>query len=149
MTNPYTPPELPADHRALTPRGFDIEGHADIRKRVSRPATALLVLASTHSVFPAIAIVSLIINSTQPTFSFQHLETLILVTIQFALLVGISIGAAKLGYLESYRFGRFAAICSCVPGISPFVFLGIPFGIWALRLLADPEVRSAFPGAPE
>ncbi|MEM6473885.1 MAG: hypothetical protein AAF802_30295 [Planctomycetota bacterium] len=60
-------------------------------------------------------------------------------------LVVISIGAAKLGFLESYRMARVGSILACVPFVTPFIWLGIPFGIWALRLLADAEVRGAFP----
>ncbi len=63
-------------------------------------------------------------------------------------LIVISIGAAKLGFLESYRMARVGSILACVPFLTPFIWLGIPFGIWALRLLADPKVRGAFPDRP-
>lgn len=139
MTNPYQPPN--DDSQPIDPK-------AEIRKRISRPATALLVMAAIHSVFPAITIVSCVfalLNGQSLAGIVGYASWSI---IHFALLVTISIGAAKLGHLESYRFGRFAALCSCIPGVSPFTILGIPFAVWALRLLADPEVRGAYPDAP-
>jgi len=41
-----------------------------------------------------------------------------------------------------------AAIVACVPFCSPCVVLGIPFGIWALVVMAKPEVRAAFQPRP-
>ncbi len=37
-----------------------------------------------------------------------------------------------------------AAIAAVVPVCSPCVVLGIPFGIWAIVLLCQPEVRARF-----
>ncbi len=67
---------------------------------------------------------------------------------QLTSMIVISIGAAKLGFLESYRMARVGSILACIPLLTPFVWLGIPFGIWALRLLRDPEIRGAFPDYP-
>jgi hypothetical protein len=40
--------------------------------------------------------------------------------------------------------GRMAAILACIPMVSPFVIVGIPFGVWSLRLLSEPEIKQAF-----
>lgn len=45
---------------------------------------------------------------------------------------------------KNYRAARIAAILSCIPVLSPFVYFGIPFGIWALIILRRREVRAAF-----
>ena len=37
-----------------------------------------------------------------------------------------------------------AAICACVPCLSPGLILGIPFGIWAIIALKKPETRLFF-----
>ena len=37
-----------------------------------------------------------------------------------------------------------AAVLACVPFLSPWQFLGIPFGIWALVVLCRRDVRAAF-----
>jgi len=69
---------------------------------------------------------------------------LLIALAQFSSLIVIAIGAAKMGFLESYAMGRTAAILACLPFVTPFVFIGIPFGVWSLRLLADPEIIRAF-----
>jgi hypothetical protein len=62
----------------------------------------------------------------------------------FSTQIVIAIGAAKMGFLESYAMGRTTAILACIPFVTPFVFIGIPFGVWSLKLLADPEIVRAF-----
>ncbi|XZE22520.1 hypothetical protein SH449x_002450 [Pirellulaceae bacterium SH449] len=140
MINPYQPPETivqPLNHDAL---------RESIRLRLSRPATALLVMSSIHSVFPAIGLVSFVfvVLFGSPVGP-DSIPVLIVLSLHFIAQITISIGAAKMGQLESFRAAKISAIMSCIPGISPFMLFGIPFGIWSLRLLAIPEVRAAFP----
>ena len=56
----------------------------------------------------------------------------------------IMVGASKMANLESYSYASAAARLSVIPIISPFIVLGIPFGIWAILVLSSKEVRSAF-----
>ena len=70
---------------------------------------------------------------------------LVIGCLQFICLILIAVGAAKLGFLESYRLARLGSLLACIPFVTPFMLIGIPFGIWALWLLADPTVRRAFP----
>jgi hypothetical protein len=37
-----------------------------------------------------------------------------------------------------------AAVLACVPMISPMIWIGIPFGVWAVIVLRRPSVRAAF-----
>jgi hypothetical protein len=117
-----------------------------IKVRVSRPATALIIMSSIHAVFVSITLIaSAWILIGGGSLSWDSSVELLIATIQFLSLITIAIGAAKLGFLESYRLAKIGALLSCVPIITPFLLLGIPFGIWALLLLADPRVRNAFP----
>ncbi|WP_039963023.1 hypothetical protein [Rhodopirellula europaea] len=136
MTNPYRPPQSDAS--------FDLS-HQAVRKRVSRPATALLIMASIHAVLVTIHLVSAGFVYYQQLGSGISLIATGTAAAQLVSMIVISIGAAKLGFLESYRMARIGSILACVPLLTPFVWLGIPFGIWALRLLRDPEIRGAFP----
>jgi hypothetical protein len=43
-----------------------------------------------------------------------------------------------------YRLAMASAITSCIPLLSPMVYFGIPFGIWALVVLRRKDVRAAF-----
>lgn len=56
----------------------------------------------------------------------------------------IAIGGAKLGFLESLTLTQLGALLACILFITTFMIVGIRFGIWSLRLLAEPSVRAAF-----
>jgi hypothetical protein len=56
----------------------------------------------------------------------------------------ILIGAQKMKRLESYNWAMAASIIALVPCISPCCILGLPFGIWALIVLGQPNMKNAF-----
>lgn len=53
-------------------------------------------------------------------------------------------GGWKMMRLESYGWAMAAAIVALVPCVSPCCILGLPLGIWALTVLLDPWIKSAF-----
>ncbi len=53
-------------------------------------------------------------------------------------------GALKMKKLESYGWAMTSSIIAMIPCISPCCLLGLPIGIWALVVLAKPEVKSSF-----
>ena len=67
--------------------------------------------------------------------------------------VGIGVGiflwiaGGKMARLESYNMALAAAIVSIIPCLSPCCILGLVFGIWAVVVLAKPEVKEAFAAA--
>jgi hypothetical protein len=64
--------------------------------------------------------------------------------ISIAIGVVILLGALKMKKLQSYGFAMAAAILAMIPCISPCCLIGLPFGIWALVVLMDPQVKAAF-----
>jgi hypothetical protein len=57
----------------------------------------------------------------------------------------IAFGALKMMRLESYGLAVAAAVLSVIPCLSsPCIALGVPFGVWSLFVLMEPETRSAF-----
>lgn len=102
-------------------------------------------MSSIHAVIVTIQLVSAVFVYFQRLGSGPPITLTVIAAAQLVGLIVISIGAAKLGFLESYRMARVGSILACIPFVTPFIWLGIPFGIWALRLLADSEVRGAFP----
>ena len=56
----------------------------------------------------------------------------------------VILGAVKMKNLESYGFSMAAAIIAFIPCFSPCCLLGLPFGIWAIIVLSDANVRAAF-----
>jgi hypothetical protein len=66
--------------------------------------------------------------------------------LQIIIAVLILVGAIKMKALRSYEFAYAAAILSVIPCISPCCgwILGLIFGIWAMIVLAKPNVKSQF-----
>ncbi|WP_162273301.1 hypothetical protein [Rubripirellula obstinata] len=114
------------------------------RQRLSRPATALVVMASIGLVFWAIRIISLYFRFARGVPIDVDPWGLAVAVLKFAILIVICIGSARMGHLKSYRMGWAAAILSCIPGILPFFVLGVPFGLWSIALLSKATTRSAF-----
>lgn len=137
MTNPYAPPTVDATLHA--------DSRSAVKARVSRPATALIIMSSIHSVFVSIYLVSAVVVVARGGSVSNDVIGLAVGCVQFVGLILIAVGAAKLGFLESHSFARLGSSLACIPFITPFMIIGIPFGIWSLRLLADPSVRDAFP----
>jgi len=56
----------------------------------------------------------------------------------------ILFGALRMSKLRSYGWAIAASILALAPCVSPCCLVGLPFGIWALVVLAKPEVKAAF-----
>jgi hypothetical protein len=134
--NPFAPPTT-TDVMSLTPL-------ADAKRRLARPATALIIMSSIHAVLLSIALVNMVLQFVFRGLAIEALLPLTATIFQFLLLIFISIAAAKMGFLESYKLGQIGALFACIPFVTPFTFLGIPFGIWAYVLLSKPEIKAAF-----
>ena len=70
------------------------------------------------------------------------------VAIMFVLDIVVILGGIKMKALRNHGLSMVAAIIAIVPCFGPCCVLGIPFGIWALVVLNDANVRAAF-GTPE
>jgi len=55
-------------------------------------------------------------------------------------------GAIKMKKLESYTLAMAASVIAALPCTSPCCFLGLPLGIWAIVVLMNQDVKSAFKG---
>jgi hypothetical protein len=120
---------------------------------VRGPATGLLVTAIVGVV---LMVVSILLNllgvgmGLQQTTSdawmnvFSGTIGIIFNIIGIGIGAVIFIGAQKMKRLESYNWAMAASIIALIPCISPCCLLGLPFGIWALVVLAKPEVKNAF-----
>ena len=60
----------------------------------------------------------------------------------------ILIGAWNMRRGKRYRLAVAAAVLACVPILSPAIYLGIPFGLWALVSLLRRSTREAFHAIP-
>jgi hypothetical protein len=64
--------------------------------------------------------------------------------IRLGLNIAVLIGGLQMLRLQRYSFCIGAAIIAVLPCLSPCCCIGIPGGIWALVILAKPEVRNVF-----
>lgn len=58
--------------------------------------------------------------------------------------VFIFIGALKMKSLQNYGLAMAATIIAMVPCVSPCCIITLPFGIWALVVLMNEDVKAAF-----
>ncbi len=56
----------------------------------------------------------------------------------------VIVGSLKMMSLSSAGWGKTASIFAMIPIISGCCILGIPFGIWALVVLSNPDVKRGF-----
>lgn len=147
--NPY---QAPAEYGRPPPRPV-IVADPMAAQRVSGPATALIV---TGALGIAIQVLNLLAgllhfgigmgqgrpNPLPMVFPVQ----IALAQHSLCLILGIVVimGALKMKNLESYALAMASAIIAMVPCLSPCCLLGLPFGIWALVVLSDGQVKAAF-----
>lgn len=105
-------------------------------------------MASVHAVFVSLQLFPLLGSLLLDRDIFQCIPIAVL-SIQFCCLILIAIGAAKMGFLESLLLARIAATLACIPIVTPFVLVGLPFGFWSRQLLRDPEIVRAFRAASD
>ncbi len=53
-------------------------------------------------------------------------------------------GAFQMKNLQNFGMAKTACILALIPCCGPCYIVGIPFGIWGLNVLSDPEVQRAF-----
>lgn len=134
MPNPYSSP-------VTVPNDALSERERKAMELLSRPAAALLVLSLVNAAFaPALLAWSFVLGRP---LALSPLEILI-VTIQFPCLIAIVLGARSMRSLRGRRLAYTGALLACIPVLSPFVILGIPFGVWSASVLSMPAVRVAF-----
>lgn len=143
--NPYRAPEetpsVPEDAQARA-------ALAKIRASIGPPAVALILLAALALAVDILwGIAGAVIFMNGPTAQEDLMFFLPLVTFTgiwtIAHLVVLD-GALKMRAGRSHARAKRAAILAMVPIISPLVWFGIPFGIWAMIVLRRDDVRSAF-----
>ncbi|MBN2476986.1 MAG: hypothetical protein JXB62_20430 [Pirellulales bacterium] len=149
--NPY---QAPTQYGAspYQPYGAD---QALAANRVSGPAIGLIV---TGAIGMPLQIFAVIVNlmsvgvgaaARQPEFMPMMLPAgvnVVLNVVSIAIGVVVIFGGIKMKRLENYAFAMIASIIAMVPCFSPCCLLGLPFGIWALVVLADSQVKAAFRG---
>jgi hypothetical protein len=153
--NPYASPASSTFSGAPPPLYGDLQMYA--ASRVAGPATALTVVMGIGIAFAIIGVVFNLfmvgmggfgadMRGRQDPFPFAFSGGINAATGALQTIIGILVivGAGKMRRLESYGFAMAAAVLAMIPCLSPCWCLGLPFGIWAIVVLSDGQVRAAF-----
>jgi phage FluMu protein Com len=147
----FGPPQLPA-----------ADARAYAASRVSGPAVGLIVLSGVGLAFQVLGIVVGVVGMGFMNFGGQARQVFAPMAVGavslvmhgvFAALHGVVIyGALKMMRLQSYHMALAAAILAVIPfsclgnGVCcPIWLIELGFGVWALVVLSDAQVKSAFP----
>jgi hypothetical protein len=143
--NPYAAP------RSIDPQVSSARRNSLAPLRI--PSAALLILASLwgiawlHAIFVHVVFVSG--SQTLLRIAAGGQANLNFVLVSLAACAFIAFGALMMRRGKCYRLSMAAAIIACIPALSPWIYIGIPFGIWAVIVLRRPSVRAAFADATE
>ncbi|MCD4748657.1 MAG: hypothetical protein K8R59_04715 [Thermoanaerobaculales bacterium] len=156
MSTPTPPPYDPPPQQYAAP---GLSKDAALQK-VKAPAVSLMIVAGItfvmqiFSIFASVLGISLMGAGDMSQFEgMEGMEWLApMMSGTFSVISGIVVlaiaaliffGAMKMKALESYGLAMTAAILSIIPCFS-ICCVGIPFGIWALVVLLNKEVKPAF-----
>ncbi|NUQ65028.1 MAG: hypothetical protein HUU20_21395 [Pirellulales bacterium] len=145
--NPYRSPDHAGQLPPVPAAGLDAYALA----RVTAPAIALIV---TGALGAGLKVLSLLVMAFQfNAFPIGNRDFPMMLhggfgvafdAIGLLLSLLVIYGALRMKNLENYGLALASAIVALVPCISPCCLLGLPFGIWAIVVLSDANVKMAF-----
>ncbi len=145
-SNPYASPQPP---NSVAPVTTDL---IVVRRLVRGPALALIAL-SIAAMLIDITIVqhAVFIDASLMLKEYGREKGMIWIaanvgcnSLLFVVHLIVLAGAIKMLKLRAYSIAVTSAVVSLIPFCSPIVFLGVPFGIWALVVLSKNSVRDGF-----
>ncbi len=155
MTNPYQSPLGEQLYNQARQSLADERERA--RAAVQGPAIALLVVSIISVAALALTlpfdVLLLVVGLSQGRFGGLEVDSVKAMQIVVRMIWGLAIlsasayciyGAWQMKSLKNFAQARNAAVIAVIPCLGPCCLLGIPFGAWALAVLARPEVQSRF-----
>jgi hypothetical protein len=146
--NPYAGDPGGANPYASPPPVYGSDAHRprEAGRQLMAPAIVLLVMAILTALhrFADFFISAYMFMGAEAQQKPILIGALIFDPLILILSIVTIIGCIAMLRLSSLPAARSAAIISVIPVCAPCVIFGIPFGIWALVLLARPEVASSF-----
>lgn len=151
---------IPQPPPPMTPMGGP--SRAEIERKVSPPAIALMVTAGLGILFAVIGILMGLLGMGMagmgggmqgfggeeiPSWLAPMMSGTFQIVSNF---IGIAVGclilfaAMQMKKLTNWGLSLAGAIVAMIPCVSPCCVLGLPFGIWALVVLLKPEVKASF-----
>ncbi|MBN2023056.1 MAG: zinc ribbon domain-containing protein [Pirellulales bacterium] len=139
----------PSDNPFASPVGPLVEGPS-AASRVSAPAIGLIVTGGLGLALQVLGLLGNLVQlggvvpGQQPPAGLQPVAMVGVGLVAIVASMVVLIGGIRMKNLESYGLAMTASILAMIPCISPCCLLGLPFGIWAIVVLSDSEVRAAF-----
>lgn len=150
LASPYQAPRAP-DIRPQSPL-VPPASRVAAEERIRAPAIAMIVLSSVCLVllglglilfFALFAVAEAPRNDGGAVFIPLAFE-LIMYILSCSIALLMLIGGINMLKLRNRGLAMAGAILGMIPVISPCCLLGIPFGIWSISVMNDPEVQRAF-----
>jgi hypothetical protein len=152
MSNPYQSPQ--SDPRYAAVHQPQVDPRAMARAAVQGPAIVVSILsAATLSLTLPFDVFLLIVGTAEGRVGGLEVDSPKAIQIVVRMIWGLLIlaasayciyGAWQMKSLKNFAQARSAAVVAVIPCLGPCCLLGIPFGAWALAVLARPEVQSRF-----
>ena len=137
MSNPYSSPQNKSSRPSSS-------GGQNPLASLKGPAISLIVV-SVISILNVLA--GPFVNAAIGTYEIGSSQF----NIAFAAAIGFALIQGFIGFSgklmldgKSHGICMAGAIVACIPICTPCIVLGIPFGIWAIVVLQQPEVKQAF-----
>lgn len=117
----------------------------DPRSRVAAPAIALLVVGIISLMLNAMLLAGGVFSTAAAgAVNNEDIMTFVMFSISMVWNLVICVGAQRLFVLRNYTLAMTSSILAVVPCYCLWP-VGVAFAVWGLVVLADPQVRSAFP----
>jgi len=152
----FAPPPEPPPNGSEMPSTLNPDSRRDALEKVKWPAILLMITAGITLVLEIYNVASLLLGKGPDLSSLEGIEGLEWLVSLFngpafmifgLFVMGIASlifwGALKMKSLGSYGLAVTAAILALIPCFSSFC-IAFPFGVWALIVLLDAEVKAAF-----
>lgn len=155
MSNPYQSPQ--SDPRYASANQPQVDAREMARAAVQGPAVGLLIVsilsAATLMLTLPFDVFLLTVGAAEGRVGGLEVDSAKAGQIVVRMIWGVAIlaasayciyGAWQMKSLKNFAQARTAAVVAVIPCLGPCCLLGIPFGAWALAVLARPEVQFQF-----
>ncbi len=141
--NPFAVDPAPNPYEAATSANPAPLPSASVRSKVIGPAIANLVASILSILLTALVILGGIINVVEDGMADDDAIMFVMFGVSIFLLLLSAVGAIQMLRQRTYGLAVTAVIVAVVP-TNCLWCLTLPFGIWGLVVLLDPEVRKSF-----
>ena len=144
-TLPQSESPLASPYQAPRAVGKQPQTVTAVAERVRAPAICLIVLSSVCLAILGLAMMIFVLAAAVgEADDVSSVLNLLMGLVQLGVSLVMLVGAINMLKLRNRGLAMAGAILGMIPVISPCCILGLPFGIWSVTVMNDPEVQRAF-----